>query len=1013
MSRDRASKPDHDGTAGRGAAAHDQGDSLQQARYAVQLAEGLGRMPGVAAAAQEAIADRDYPAAIAAARAWTMHKPHVELIAQSMDPHDDFVTRAQALLDRMRPIEGKLPRNIFKVGIAELDREDEAEWLAQLGGSPKGGSKSSAYAGLHGKLEGNVGLDADVSVNVGRTSGPNLDLSPGDIAKGVLVPPWALTKPVRQRVLGADQNPVMHGVDDVLDGLINDTDYLSGFAIGAVHGTQAAIRDCQNAPIDLIKLIVGELKKFALDGRYDVLVRLRDMIKQAPAALELLGKRWNDDSDRHAQGEFQGEVVAYIGTQLAILIVTSFAGPLAEAFGPYAGVIRAIAAVGDPVSVVREIALGVRLSKEAEVALQAARKAQRAEALAADAAQGAAKAEQGAVRAEQAAGQAIELADDGAKAGGGLRASGVAAEREAGGAVPALLQDAAKPLSRAESLVEGLPADLRGRTRIVESPVLTDSTVLVSYRDGVELVVGAGATPRHIAYHAHTVRLLLRYEGLTGKIRRLIDKALSLLRVRPGYGTAGFEAELEVQKLTAIRDDLQRLLAKTDGALHSGEAVDPAILRAELESVEAQLAKHEQALGSFDRGRGAVAAEGPGEPVPAIDPATPDPVAAQSPSSDAAPSQQRPPSQPEVSFPEPVSVSTPDEGAPGHSSSPTPTRPVTTANESDVGHSSPTTSERPMTQLPEAGQPHAPEGAAPTPAEAAEPTSASPRAHALGEQLGITDAAAEKVLTVLDDEALARLLAEFGEAQVKMIATRSQTVLEAFARGLAAAGEDRQAVASLVEGLRLNAKGTLASDALIEAIAADAAFRAQHGNRIAGDFLSRFWRSISRKHDVAQARAELRLAEDLLAGRTAIGDVDSLEALAESPSGRTPEFRATSPDGAHLVESKMIGRANEPLTQTSVSNNVRSAHDQVRTQAARTGESGGGMIRLDGLAAGRTDVTPETLAEWVSKHNPSPRDSVATQWVEILYNDAEGTAMKVVLELKNQRFSVHSAQALQ
>lgn len=269
------------------------------------------------------------------------------------------------------------------------------------------------------------------------------------------------------------------------------------------------------------------------------------------------------------------------------------------------------------------------------------------------------------------------------------------------------------------------------------------------------------------------------------------------------------------------------------------------------------------------------------------------------------------------------------------------------------------------------------------------------------------------MLLVLDDETLVRLVAEFGEAQVKMIATRSPSVLEAFARGLATAGEDRQAVTSLVEGLRLNAKGTLASDALIEAIAADAAFRAQHGNRVAGDFLSRFWRSISRKHDIAQARAELRLAEDLLAGRTAVGEVDNLEALAESPTGRTPEFRASSADGPHLIESKMIGRANEPLTQTSVSNNVRSAHDQVRTQAARTGEVGGGMIRLDGLAAGPTDVTPEMLAEWVSKHNPSPRDSVATQWVEILFNDAEGTAMKVVLELKNQRFAVHSAQAIQ
>lgn len=422
MSRDRTTKPGHDGSGGRGAEAHGDVDPLQQARSAVQLAEGLGPMPGVVVAAQQAIADRSYSAALAATRAWMMHKPHVELLARSMDPSDQDVPRAQALLDRMRPLEPKLPRNIFKLGIAELDREDEAEWLALIGAPPKRQGKSSAYAGAHGKLEGNAGLDDGASVHAGHTSDPILDLSPGDIAKGVLVPPWALVKPVRQRVLGADHDPVMGGVDDVLDGLINDTDYLSGFVVGAVQGTQAAIRDCQNAPLDLIKLIVGELKKFALDKHYDVLVRLRDMIKQAPAAIELLGKRWNDDSDRHAQGAFQGEVVGYIGTQLAILIVTSFAGPLAEAFGPYAGVIRAIAAVSDPVSVVREVALGVRLSKDAEMALQAARNAQRVEALAADGAQDAAKLEQGAVRAEQAAARALP-SDGGGNGGAAVRAN--------------------------------------------------------------------------------------------------------------------------------------------------------------------------------------------------------------------------------------------------------------------------------------------------------------------------------------------------------------------------------------------------------------------------------------------------------------------------------------------------------------------------------------------------------------------------------------------------------------
>ncbi|MBK7197521.1 MAG: hypothetical protein IPH80_34170, partial [Myxococcales bacterium] len=202
MSRDRTSNPDRAGAGGHAAGAHDQADPLQQARSAVELAEGFGLMPGVVVAAEQAIADRSYSAALAATRAWLMQKPHLELLARSMDPQDAFVPRAQALLDRMRALEPKLPRNIFKVGIAELDREDEAEWLAQFGAKPKGQGNASTYADVHGTVDASVGLGPDASVNVGRTSGPNLDLSPGDIAKGVLVPPWALSKPVRRRVLG-------------------------------------------------------------------------------------------------------------------------------------------------------------------------------------------------------------------------------------------------------------------------------------------------------------------------------------------------------------------------------------------------------------------------------------------------------------------------------------------------------------------------------------------------------------------------------------------------------------------------------------------------------------------------------------------------------------------------------------------------------------------------------------------------------------------------------------------
>ena len=620
MTYGREAKPGKQASPSGGAGAradheHDGGD-LQRAHLALQLVAGGRYMPGIIAQAEQAIAQRSYSGAVAAARGWQLNKPLVELLARSMDPFDPDVARAQAALDRMRAVEPKLPRHIFTLGLTELDHQDRLEWLAQIGAAPtpdsatspasstKPDAPPSVYAGAKGEVAEHADVGAEELDGTGRSEGGGPGL--GDIARGLVVPVWAQNRTFRRRVLGAGNNPVMDGVDDVLEGLINDPDFAVGFAVGAGQGCFGAIRDCLRGPYDLAKLAAEVTQKLAMYKHLELLQSLRNTIKSVPAAVELLGKRWNDDSDRRAQGEFQGEVVGYIGTQLAIMVITAAAAPLAEVAGPFAAVIRVIAAVGDPLNAVREVAMGVRLSNEAVAALRAARGAQRAEAIAADAASAARTAEHGLAAVEPAATRGLDVATDGA--GAGARAvDGAAAHAPADG--PPLLYEAAKPLSRTESLAEALPADLRGRVRVVESPVLTDSTVRVAYRDGVELIVGAEATPRHVAYHAETVRALLRYEGLGGKIRKLLDQVLSLLRLRAGYGTRGFEADLEVQKLTAMRDDLQRLLAKSDGMLH-GDDLDPAILRAEFQSVEAQLAEHQSALGSYADGAGHVEARG-------------------------------------------------------------------------------------------------------------------------------------------------------------------------------------------------------------------------------------------------------------------------------------------------------------------------------------------------------------------------------------------------------------------
>ncbi|MBK9031011.1 MAG: hypothetical protein IPL61_06695 [Myxococcales bacterium] len=313
----------------------------------------------------------------------------------------------------------------------------------------------------------------------------------------------------------------------------------------------------------------------------------------------------------HAQGRFQGPRRRLHRGQIAALVIGAIA-PGSQ----YADVIRILKLATDPLGGLLEVATTAKAARAAKAATTVEHAVDGAvvgERAGLHAAEGAAAGERrlGSVFEEATAGGKAGAGADGAHAGAGLRAGESVAAHEAGPANLMMVEDAARPLSRLETLRDALPPDLHGRVRIVESPVHTDSTVSVTYRDGVEIVVGAQATPRHIAYHIETARALLRYEGLTGEIRKLIDQVLSLLHIRAGYGTRGFEADLEVRKLTGIRDDLHRLLARTDGRLHGGAALDPAELRAELASVEAQLAEHRQALGSFEDGRGAVAAEGP------------------------------------------------------------------------------------------------------------------------------------------------------------------------------------------------------------------------------------------------------------------------------------------------------------------------------------------------------------------------------------------------------------------
>jgi hypothetical protein len=160
--------------------------------------------------------------------------------------------------------------------------------------------------------------------------------------------------------------------------------------------------------------------------------------------------------------------------------------------------------------------------------------------------------------------------------------------------------------------------DFAGSVAIVESDTVTGNGVHVRYGDkgGVRLEIGRDVEPQHIRRHVEVVRQLRRYEGPIGRIRALISRILSLINDKPPYDTLGHEARLEVDKLKAIIAELeteQTAVTARGDRLTGAEQLDVAreaeSIGLEIEALEAQLAKHEANIDSYEKGRGFVAAE--------------------------------------------------------------------------------------------------------------------------------------------------------------------------------------------------------------------------------------------------------------------------------------------------------------------------------------------------------------------------------------------------------------------
>ncbi|MCP3143262.1 annexin [Pyxidicoccus xibeiensis] len=153
---------------------------------------------------------------------------------------------------------------------------------------------------------------------------------------------------------------------------------------------------------------------------------------------------------------------------------------------------------------------------------------------------------------------------------------------------------------------------------VVRNPDMEGSSVRVRYGDSgrVHIEAGPRATPAQIQAHLETAQTLQKYEGPLGQVRQLRDRAMQALTEKPGYGTQGFESQLEVKKLKGLITELEAVQKKIDTRLQSldnGAQAPTAAQRADMErelaSLRTQLAAHEQQIGSLAPARGFVAAD--------------------------------------------------------------------------------------------------------------------------------------------------------------------------------------------------------------------------------------------------------------------------------------------------------------------------------------------------------------------------------------------------------------------
>jgi hypothetical protein len=393
------------------------------------------------------------------------------------------------------------------------------------------------------------------------------------------------------------------------------TEFVAGVVAGILEGAWQALVDVFKGAWELVKMAFEVMKAYLTGTLLGLMLETAEKVKSFFEKLDVeqlvkaLGghivEKWTNVG-WFGKGEFVGQIVGYIA--LNVLLVVATAGGsvgvlLAKAAESGSEVARAVMALVKVVDVAQNPlklleGAGKGLTVSEEIAAKLKRGLARDGAVARDV-------EHGLQDAKNAAEHGIgkPRPEPKSHAPGKDQLHEPNAHATSKGRPPGVLAE----------LDKVLPRELKGR--LLENKAIPGRGVRVSYKQGVRIEIGPKATAREIEWHIKTAKLLLRYEGPLGEIRKLLNAIGAKLRLVEKYGTEGFEAKAEIEKLNAIKSKLEAAQHKLEATFaRYGEAKDVAVaeaekLQQELAGIEAQIKEHEATLGSIEPGRGHVAAE--------------------------------------------------------------------------------------------------------------------------------------------------------------------------------------------------------------------------------------------------------------------------------------------------------------------------------------------------------------------------------------------------------------------